>query len=113
MPPRLGSRHTFCRGVLDDDGVRTLTEREPFGYHELSDTRLHRVAEGDTLFSLAAWYFRGLPRPAGYWWVIADFQPDPILDGTLQLAVDRLLYIPSVRVLTDVILGEARRREHG
>jgi len=113
MAPRLGSRFTFCRGVADDDGVLSLTDREPYEYRELSDTRTHRVVEGDSLFTLAAWYFRGLPRAAGYWWVIADFQPDRIIDGTLVLDLGRVIYIPSMRVLTDVILAEARRKEHG
>jgi hypothetical protein len=42
--------------------------------------------------------------------VIADFQPDPIVDPTLELELGRRLFIPSLRVLTDVILGEERRR---
>jgi hypothetical protein len=50
-------------------------------------------------------------RACGFWWAIADFQPDPILDPTLELEPGRQLVIMSLRVLTDVILGEARRRE--
>jgi hypothetical protein len=67
--------------------------------------------QGDTLFDLAGQYFAPLPRACGFWWAIADFQPDPIIDPTLQLDVGRQLLIPSVRVLTDVILGEQRRRD--
>ena len=40
----------------------------------------------------------------------ADFQPDPIVDPTLELEVGRRLLVPSLRVLTDVILSEQRRR---
>ena len=51
-----------------------------------------------------------MPRGCGFWWAIADFQPDPIVDPTLDLEPGRRLVVPSLRVLTDVILGEQRRR---
>jgi hypothetical protein len=34
-----------------------------------------------------------------------------VVDPTIELNPGRRLYIPSLRVLTDVILGEARRRD--
>jgi hypothetical protein len=71
------------------------------------------VVQGDTLWGLAGRYFAPLNRACGYWWVIADFQPDPIIDPTLGLEEGRVLFIPSRRVLTDVILAQARRREVG
>ncbi len=112
MPPRIGSRYTFCQGVRDDDGRLYLTEREPYRFRPHPDNRSHTAVEGDTLFDLAGRYFAPLERACGYWWVIADFQPDPIIDPTLQLEPGRRMFIPSVRVLTDVILAEGRRREH-
>jgi hypothetical protein len=75
-----------------------------------TDTRVHVVAQGDTLEGLAGRYFAPLPRACGFWWVLADFQPDPIVDPTLELDVGRRLLVPSLRVLTDVILSEQRRR---
>ena len=69
------------------------------------------VAQGESLFDLAGRYFAPLPRACGFWWAIADFQQDPIIDPTLELDVGRRLLIPSVRVLTDVILSERRRRD--
>ena len=72
--------------------------------------RVHVVAQGDTLEGLAGRYFAPLPRACGFWWVLADFQPDPIVDPTLELDVGRRLVVPSLRVLTDVILSEQRRR---
>ncbi len=113
MPPQSGSRHGFCLGVLDDDGRRFLTEREPFRYRVLADNRVHRVVGGETLFDLAGRYFAPLPRACGFWWAIADFQPNPILDPTLVLDEGTTVVIPSTRVLTDVILAEGRRREVG
>ena len=111
MPPQLGSRHSLVRGERDYADRLALTERGPYAIHEHPDTRTHVVAQGDTLFDLAGQYFAPLPRACGFWWAIADFQPDPIIDPTLQLDVGRQLLIPSVRVLTDVILGERRRRD--
>jgi len=110
VPPHAGSRHSFTLGLRDDAGRLFLTEREPYGFHKHADTRVHVVAQGDTLFALAGRYFAPLPRACGFWWVIADFQENPIIDPTLELDLGRRIYIPSLRVLTDVILGEQRRR---
>jgi hypothetical protein len=96
--------------VLDEAGNTLLTEREPFGFRRFADTIEHRVVEGDSLWGLAARYYVALERPAGYWWVLADFQPEPIVDPTLALEVGRVLMIPSLRVLTDVVLSDRSRR---
>lgn len=108
MPPRSGSRHSFTFGTRDDGGRLFLTEREPYRFRELPDTRRHTVVQGDALWGLAGRYFAPLPRACGFWWVIADFQPDPIIDPTLALEPGRVLLIPSLRVLTDVVLGARR-----
>ena len=110
MPPLAGSRYTFCQAFQDDMGRWLLSDREPYRFCEHTDTRVHVVAQGDTLFELAGRYFAPLPRACGYWWAIADFQLVPIVDPTLALDQGGRLYIPSLRVLTDVILGEPRRR---
>jgi len=113
MPPFVGSRHTFCLGVRGDSGRLQLTEREPYRYQSHADNRVHVAAEGDTLFTLAGRYFAPLPRACGFWWAIADYQIDPIIDPTITLTPGRRIHIPSLRVLTDVILGEERRRDQG
>ena len=111
MPPRSGSRYTFCSGVLDDTGRLYLTDREPYRFHEHADTRTHMIVQGDALFDLAGRYFAPLPRACGFWWVIADF--NSILDPTVELEPGEKILIPSLRVLTDVILGQARKQEAG
>lgn len=110
MAPRTGSRHSFTLGVRDELAKLYLTEREPYRFREHTDTRVHVIAQGDTLFDLAGRFFSPLPRACGFWWVLADFQPDPIVDPTLELPAGRRLFVPSLRVLTDVILSEQRRR---
>ena len=113
MPPRVGSRHSFTLGVRNALGVLHLTEREPYRFRSHTDNRLHVAVQGDSLFGLAGHYFAPLPRASGFWWVIADFQPDPVVDPTLELEPGRRLFIPSLRVLTDVIVGEAGRSARG
>lgn len=109
MPPQVGSRYTFCEAVPGEDGRLELTEREPYGFFPHPDNRTHVVVQGDTLFALAGRYFTPLPRACGFWWVLADYQPEPIVDATIPPALGRALSICSLRVLTDVILGESRR----
>ncbi|MEO7729593.1 MAG: LysM domain-containing protein [Kofleriaceae bacterium] len=111
MPPRRFSRFAFSAAVLDAGERLLLTEREPFRFRPLPDTRQHVVQQGDTLFSVAGRYFAPLPRGAGLWWVVADFQPDPIHDPTLALDLGRVLFVPSVRVVTEEVFAEERRRE--
>jgi len=108
MPPHVGSRYSFCDALTDELGRMYLTDREPYGYASHPDSREHLIVLGDTLFSLAGQYFAPLPRACGYWWAIADFQPEPIVDPTLALTVGDTLIIPSLRLLTDVILRDSR-----
>lgn len=116
MPPRLRSRHTFTLGFEDFEaapGDLQLSEREPYGYRNFADNIEHVITEGDTLHSIASLYFAPIPSPAELWWIIADFQPDPIHDPTLKLTVGATLIVPSVRTVQEEIFGEARRLEAG
>lgn len=105
--PRTGSRYAATIATEREDGVFVLDDRAPFRFHDRPDNRTHVVVHGDTLFHLAGRYFAPLPRACGYWWVIAEFQPEPIVDPTLELEVGRELLIPSIRVLTDEILARS------
>jgi hypothetical protein len=113
MPPRFGSRYLFCKGMRDDDGKLYLTEREPFRYQPFPDNRIHTVVEGDTWFNLAGRYFAPLERACGYWWVIADFQPEESfqIDPTISLQNGALIHIPPTRVITALLPTEMMRRQ--
>lgn len=114
MPPGKYSRHGFCLAVNDTatpDQLQ-LTERVPYGFQAFPDNIQHVVAVGDTLWSLASYYFEGVSsRPALLWWVIADFQPDPIIDPTIALVIGTTLIIPSERTLTDEVFNPTRANE--
>ena len=110
MPPGNTSRYLFCQGLKDPAGRLFLSDRVPYRFRELKDNRFHLVSEGDTLFMLAHIYFAPLERPAQYYWVIADFQPDPILDATRKIPIGTQIVIPSVRTLIEEIFNEADRK---
>jgi len=112
MPPGEWSRYLFCWGLKDQQTGRVgLSEREPFGYQDLPDNRYYTVAHGDTLFTIAERAFPSFPRACGLYWVIADFQPEPILDATLELEVGLELVIPSETTVRTMIFDERRRVE--
>jgi hypothetical protein len=113
MPPFAGSRYMFCSAISDDQGRTHLTDREPYGFRPHPDNRQHMVVEGDALWGLAGRYFAPLPRACGLWWVIADFQPQAIHDPTISLDIGRIVWIPSLRVVNEIILSPTRRLSYG
>jgi hypothetical protein len=111
MPPNRFSRHRFCTAETDEAARLLLSERAPYRYRDLSDNRQHIVRTGDTLWNLAGRYFAPMPRPAGLWWIIADFQPEPIHDPTIELAPGTVITIPSLRTVQEEVFNERRRRD--
>lgn len=111
MAPRNNSRFMFSLGLTDAQGRLYLSDRDPYRYQAFEDNRQHTVKDGETLGGLAARYFAPIDDAALLWWVIADFQPDPIIDPTLLLDTGRVLIIPSVQVLQQQILSPARAQK--
>jgi hypothetical protein len=111
MPPGINSRYLFCWGLKDEEGRIGLSEREPFGYQDLDDNRYYPVAAGDTIFSIAERAFPSFDRACGLFWVIADFQPEPITDVTLALSVGAELVIPSEKTVKTRVCDERRRSD--
>lgn len=111
MPPRRNSRHLLTTGLTDTNQNVFLADRVPLRFIDLPDNRKHTVKEGDSLFNIAGRYFAPVNRPAGFFWVVADFQPDPIIDPTLKLDSRRVLIVPSIRTLIEIVLNEDRRED--
>jgi hypothetical protein len=112
MPPGEWSRYLFCWGLKDAETDEVgLSEREPFAYQDLADNRYYKAAQGDTLFTIAERAFPSLPNPCELYWVIADFQPEPIQDGTLELEVGRELVIPSENAVRTTVFDDRRRKD--
>lgn len=109
MPPRARSRYALSGVLRDADGRAYVEDHVPFRFRELDDNRRHVVTDGDTLFTVAARFFAPMDDAANFWWAIADFQPDPILDPTLRLSPGTILVVPSHRTLVEEILSEKRR----
>jgi hypothetical protein len=109
MPPGKFSRHRFSTAETDAAGKLFLLDRSRFGFVDRPDNRQHVVMFGDTLFNLAGRYFAPLPRAAGFWWVIGDF--NGVHDPTIELVPGTILTIPSIRTLQEEILNERRRRQ--
>ncbi|MBE7449161.1 MAG: hypothetical protein HS111_09765 [Kofleriaceae bacterium] len=93
------SRWSDAAPYTDESGRVVLGEREPMVPRDRPDNRMHTVLPGDTLAALAGLYFAPLPRACGYWWAIAEYQPEPIVDPTEPLAVGRVLVVPSLDAL--------------
>jgi hypothetical protein len=89
-------RYSRWRGVdvFDDgEGNLFLEEREPLEPPAEEFYREHTAVEGDTPFSLAGYYYKGLlPRAAAYWWAIAE--ANDIVDPTQPLVPSRKYKIP-------------------
>ena len=92
-----------------NDDVVFIADREPVRFQPLLDNRLYRVTQGDTLFNLADRFFTTLANAAQLWWIIADYQPEPISDPTKELVPGTLLIIPSVSTVRSLITTEVRR----
>lgn len=88
-----------------------LAPRTPARYRPRPDNTPHIVREGDTLDSIAHRHFAGLGAgsarftPEQLYWVIADFQPQPILDATIQLRPGTTLILPSQEFVLTEVLG--------
>lgn len=107
--PNQVSRYRLGEEITLDNGMITWVPAPPAQPLNLPDDIIHEVEERDTLFTLAARYYRGIERPCGLWWVIADYQDPPIADPLLPLTPGRRLRIPSRRTLETIILSEDRR----
>lgn len=105
------ARYDLCFQAKIDEVLRTLP-RSKYTYRDLEDNIVHVVKATETLFTIAATYYtKVLKRPTMWYWVIADFQPTPIIDATIILEPGSRLIIPSVNTILNRILSADREAE--
>lgn len=108
MPPLKNSRHSFCLGIKRR-GRLWLSSMTPFRFKEFPDTKVHQTMENETLDQIAERYYGD--DGWKWWWVIAQFQPNPIVDPTVAFEAGVSVYVPSIRTVTQVIMNPNRRKD--
>lgn len=92
----------FTGNTLRDDYI-------PFRYEAFDDNIVHVAAEGDTWWTIAQRYYFHISSNAGrLWWVVCDFQPQPVVDPTIAISPNRTVIIPSPLVVLTQVLGVRR-----
>ena len=112
MPIFPQSRNRYNTEYQDDDGNYYLDDREPYRFENEIDNLVIEAKEGDMLWHIAHKAFAGERRPCGYWWAIAEYQPDPIIDPTIQFSANQKIVSPSKRVLNNKIFNSEQRIHH-
>jgi nucleoid-associated protein YgaU len=107
IKPDAFSRYKFVAQVQDDSDTGNdelfFGTRKPIQFVDSPDNTFHIVQGGDTLENIASRFFRGFPEPATLYWVIAEFQPIPIIDPTLRLQPNQMLIIPSPALVSNLL----------
>lgn len=111
------SRYRYC-SILDWGnlggvaGVKLLDEREPFRFRDEPDNRFHSAVEGDTWWGLAWRYFPSFPNKSLLWFLLCEFQPEPVVDPTIVIAKGTQIVIPSERLVRTQAFNREQRRFH-
>lgn len=112
MPMFEWSRYRYCTQFMNADGIAYIDEREPFRYREELDNIPYRAKQGDTWWGLATFFFPGLPRPCGMWFLLCEFQPSPVIDPTIVIKEGTLIIAPSERLVRGEAFSRQQRRFH-
>jgi hypothetical protein len=106
------SRYAYCWNKTLSTGELRKLPRGFFYFQKFSDTVEHICTEGETLFNLAAMYYReAFPYANLMYWAIADFQPIPIIDATVVFKAGQVVYIPSIQTINLQIMNPTREPE--
>jgi hypothetical protein len=112
MPIYPNSRYRYNLIYEDTEGRQYLDEREPFRYRDDPDNRFHTVVDGDTWWGLAGIYFAGMPRACGLYWLLCEYQPQPVIDATIALKIGATIVIPPMRLVRMEVFNPEQRRFH-
>ena len=113
MPALRNSRYQHSTIYTDTAGARFLTEPPSLPYVDSVENRVHVVTGGERLQDIAHRYFKDIGDDtfpaAALWYIVAQFQPTPIIDPTLRLAEGLRLYIPSKGYVAQRVFDKSRR----
>jgi hypothetical protein len=113
MPALRNSRYQHSTTYTDTAGRRFLTEPPLIPYVDSLENRVHVVRGGERLQDIAHQYFAALGDDvfpaAALWYIVAQFQPTPIIDPTLRLSPGLRLYIPSKAYVMSRVFDKSRR----
>lgn len=98
------SRYRLAFTVRDEvqNLTYTLIRSRRVFFDPSAENRIYKAQIGENIFSVAARHFRGYARPAALYWLLADYQPVPILDPTKDLdGMD--IYIPPAEKVAAIL----------
>ncbi len=108
------NRYLFCIDHEDVNGNLALSRRVPYRFRELPDNRVHIGVEGQSIHDIAQIFYGGTygeRRSRDMFWIICDFQPQPILDCTLTVKAGQHIIVPSPTTIEAYISDPEREPE--
>lgn len=106
--PSTYSRDRYCFGLFDGLGNLYLSDPAPVRFQVRADNISHVIIAGETWETIALAEY-GRPEVAH---VLADYQPEPVIDMTIELIGGSELILPSPRMMYEEIFNDERREEH-
>lgn len=100
------SRYFNLDTRLDTADRLVLLKRTPFRFEDREDNIHHEAGTGERWWHIAERYYTKVAaRACGLWWVVADYQPTPIVDPTLKIRPGTIIICPAPVVVQSEILG--------
>ena len=88
--------------LVPEKTVEYMSLHEPVRFQERDDNLTFTARKGDRLDHIAVVFYRD-PK---LFWVLADYQPNPIMNPMLPLEKGRIIYGPSLERLQQEILNQ-------
>ncbi|MEN6368466.1 MAG: hypothetical protein ABFD77_02070 [Thermotogota bacterium] len=104
------SRYRFCTMLGGNGEIAYLDEREPFRYRDEPDNTFYTAKDGDTWWGLAWKFFSGFPNKALLYFLLCEFQPEPVVDPTIRIEAGRQIAIPSERIIRTKVYSKDNRQ---
>jgi nucleoid-associated protein YgaU len=108
---RFTSRYTES-STFSGRKIVAFGSRDANQYADDPENTVFVVREGDTLEKIANRFYKGYPDAALLYWVIAEFQREPIFDPTRKLRPGSIITIPSPNRIADMIGGVRTSAHH-